>query len=202
MYLAFDTETTGVLETSQILTCYFAILDSEFKITKELELNIQHQEYHIQAKAMDINKIDIVKHHFNSISIEAANCALVKFLSGQPVRLIPLAHNVSFDIGMIKKSGLLSEKEFSRFISWNILDTFVLANVLKVKGIIPSNIQCNLTSLAKYFGIEEPGLFHTAKTDTKVTIRLFKTLLGLINVTNDITNVNSVENIVKKRKFV
>ena len=74
MYLAFDVETTGLETNCNVLTAYFIILDADYNKIDTLDLKIKYPYYIIYPKALEINKIDILKHDkdINSVYTELA----------------------------------------------------------------------------------------------------------------------------------
>jgi oligoribonuclease (3'-5' exoribonuclease) len=81
MYLAFDCETTGLDHNiHNLLTAYFIVLDDNLNIIDTFDLKLKHKVYNITVKALEINKIDIIKHNLESISIIDAKSQFKEFL--------------------------------------------------------------------------------------------------------------------------
>ena len=83
MYLAFDTETSGLDPTKHnLLTACFIVLNDNLVEIDRLNLNIKYNEYNITIKAMEINKIDLIKHHncSSSVDLKTARSLLLDFL--------------------------------------------------------------------------------------------------------------------------
>jgi DNA polymerase III epsilon subunit-like protein len=185
MFLAIDTETTGINADCQVLTAYFLVLDTDLNEIAHLDLKIRYPYYKVYTKALEVNKIDLVAHDREAIDVSQAKIVLEKFLNDHKpqFRYIPLGHNIQFDLRMLKNSGLLSEDAFSP----NVLDTIVIAQFLKTCKMIPSKQSLSLSNLIKYFGIKMPGTglgvvqFHTAEYDIRMTVQLLKHFTGIIN---------------------
>lgn len=176
MYLAFDTETTGLnYNKNNLLTACFIILDENLIEIDRLNINVNHSEYTISIKAMEINKIDLIKHHYNAHDMVSARKLLLNFLEKYMCMFIPIGHNVTFDINFIKGSGLLTENEYQKFISYNSIDTISIAQYLKMSGYLPKKQSISLINLCKYYGIDsKSGEYHTAEYDIEMTLHLLR----------------------------
>lgn len=217
MYLAFDTETTGIdAVKNNLLTACFIVLNDNLIEIDRLNLSIKYNEYNISIKAMEINKIDLIKHHNsrNSVDLKTARSMLLDFLRKNKKAhsnsslsygynlFTPIGHNVTFDINFIKGCGLLSEYEYNSYISFNCVDTICIAQFFKLTGEIPKKQSISLSNLCSYYNIkseENTESYHTAEYDIVMTLHLlrkFKTLNeNIMNEYNIQDNNNS-----KKRK--
>lgn len=199
-YIAFDCETTGVNDNCNLLTVSFLILDENLNEKDALNLSLrQNNGYHIFPKALEINKIDIIKHHNTSLDLIDARKKLLEFLTKNKVqfKLIPIGHNIQFDIKFIKHSGLLTEFEYNNFISCNPLDTLSIAQFLKLSGKLHDKQSLSLVNLCSSLKLklhEDEHLEHSSEYDIKMTIKLLKFF-------KDINNTNSVKFNNKKRKY-
>jgi oligoribonuclease (3'-5' exoribonuclease) len=197
MYLAFDTETTGLdYVNSNLLTAYFIILDDSLNIIDTLDLKLQYPVYNITIKALTINKINIIEHDSNSITIEEAKIKFLKFLNKNKgkYRYTPIGHNINFDINFIKNSGIITEYDYSNLISCNVIDTITIGQFLKFTDHINNNQSLSLVNLCKMANINVEGNSHEAKTDILMTIELLKYYKNIIKTPS--------EDFSKKRKFV
>lgn len=192
-YLAFDCETGG-FEPDQhsLLTAYFAVLDEDLACLDEVSLELNANSfggvYRVTAGAMEVNKIDLVEHDKRAIHPNKAREKLVRMLEKYRYRdfggsmsgntLMPLGHNVDFDIGFIK-AQLLPEPEYRKFISHRKLCTSTMARFLKLAGKIDSG--GSLENLCKGLGVEViPDGFHNAEADTRATVECLKKMLEMI----------------------
>jgi len=206
-YIGFDCETTGVDDKCNLLTVCFLILDNKLNIIDKLNLSLkQNDGYVIFPKALEINKIDIIKHHNNSYELIDARNLLINFLNKHKTQynLIPIGHNISFDIKFIIMSGLLTKNEYSNYISCNPIDTISIAQFLKLSGKIPENQSISLINLCNYFKLnklDNIDLQHTSEYDIKMTIQLLKKF-KMINNQNECNTIsNNDYHILKKRKI-
>lgn len=187
-FLAFDTETTGLDKNKcNILTAHFIILDKNLNIIDSLDLKIKHQIYTVYAKALEINKINIVEHNNNkdSLYINDASRKLKQFLlkNKGKNRYIPLGHNIQFDIDFVKSTNLIDDAFYSEHVSFNAMDTITIGLFLKSCGLLPESQSLALTSICKYLNIESDTAFaHNAEYDIKMTISLFKKFKEMYNI--------------------
>jgi hypothetical protein len=196
-YLFKDCESGGIdpRETS-LLTGFFAVTDDCFNIQATLDLAIKYPVYKVCSKALEVNKIDLVQHEANAVTVAEAENALNQFLKpfaqkvrpdlGRPVMneddlittpLIPVGHNVGFDVEFCKVS--LPGVKWSKYVSYRVLDTQVIGRFLQLQGKLPADLSISLRSLAQYFDIKDEAA-HTAEGDVLVTIDVFKHLLAVM----------------------
>jgi DNA polymerase III epsilon subunit-like protein len=218
-YIAFDCETTGLDEICNLLTITFIILDENLEYIDMLNLKLkQIGGYYIYPDALKINKINIVEHHKNSMDLIDCRKQLIKFVEKHKCnkKLIPIGHNINFDIRFIKSSGLLSEEEYNKYLSFNVIDTMIIAQFLKACNKLNSNQSISLINLCnKYNLYEDKKLEHTSEYDIKMTIKLLKHFKNIMNVNvineqgdknqgdknqGDKNEEDKCEKIIKKRK--
>ncbi len=183
-YIAVDTETGGLGGDVSLLTAYLAILDEKLEIIDELDLAVKpdNHVYHVTAEALKINKIDLVKHEERAISPgkagELFRELIKKHSDGGKNKLIPLGHNVAFDMNKLY-DNILSKKEAENFISYRTLDTGSTGRFLIVAGLIPETVTGSLGSYVKHLGVKEREA-HTARGDVEMTIDVMKAMIGLV----------------------
>lgn len=190
-YIAFDTETTGVLSESNLLSVCFMILDSNLEVVDVLNLSIKHKVYVVSLKALEVNGIDLLEHDKKSMTLYEARKELLVFLNINKgdKKYIPIGHNISFDIGFIKSSGLVKDIEYSELFDCNVIDTIVLCQNMKLRGRIGIDESLKLSNMCKYFGLKfEEANLHNAEYDIKMTVELLK-------------RINDWEHKKKKRKI-
>lgn len=200
-YIAFDSECTGLdSNVNNLLTVCFIVLDKDLNEIDRLNLSIKHNNYNITIKAMEVNKIDLIKHNndVSSLDIIQANNVLIKFLkkNKNAYRLIPICHNCTFDISFIQNSGLLPKDEYSNYFSYNSVDTIVIAQYLKMCNKLSDRQSISLASLISYFGlnINDKSNFHNATYDTEMTVELLRKFVQLgISLPNNNTKKRRLE---------
>jgi len=196
-YVCFDTETTGLdANVNNLLTATFIVLDSELIELDRLNISLQSQNYTVNPQAMEVNKIDLGKHHQTSKDLIDTKAQLINFLKKNKTNfyLTPVGHNIQFDIQFIKK---LLRNEYNNYFSYNSVDTIVIANFLKMCGKLPERQPVSLSKLSEYYGIggftrdelarkRREGdnefvneSFHTSEYDTEMTVKLLKKFVEL-----------------------
>lgn len=182
-YVCFDSESSGLdSNINNILTICFIILDKDLNEIDRLNLSIKHDIYNVTIKALEVNKIDLIKHHNESIDIITATDILINFLkkNKNSYRLIPIGHNCTHDISFIQNSGLLSKDIYSNYISFNSIDTICIAQFLKLSGHLPKTQSIGLISLCKFLDIKRNSeLEHSCEYDTEMTVKLLKRFIKL-----------------------
>jgi inhibitor of KinA sporulation pathway (predicted exonuclease) len=192
MYLAFDTETSGIHADAQVLTAYFIILDSNFNEIDSLDLKIKYPVYSIQLKAFQVNNIDLIKHEQEALISLDAKIKLKNFLlKHKKNKYIPLGHNVKFDLDKMKSFGI-----YDHVSSTFNLDTMQIAQFLKSSNKLPFNQSLSLKNLTEYYGLKPTGELHNAECDIRLTIELFKHIQKVLTQqSNQSTSVTTQSNI-------
>lgn len=179
-FIGLDVESGGLDTSKSLLTAYLVILDKDMNIVDELDLRIKPNDgiYHLAAEAMAVNGIDIIKHDAESITASDAATSIYNFLEkNNPkgmVKLIPIGHNVVFDIEFIC-AHTLSKKSWQKYCSYRTLDTGTISQFLIERGELP-DMKASLGTLAAHFGIE--FVAHTAKGDTLACVEVMKRFLN------------------------
>lgn len=183
VYIAFDTETGGIPAECSLLTLYVAALDEDFNIVDEIDLAMKPtplaggSAYVLQAEGMSVNKIDIIEHDKIAMTYSQAGQVfrdfLVKNSNNGKTKLVPVGHNVSWDILTINNQ-LLNKGNFDQYVSWRKLDTGTIAQFFKLCKIIPPSHSGSLGYLADLFEVKFEGEQHTARADTLMCVELLK----------------------------
>lgn len=114
-YIALDVETGGIGLDKSLLTAYFAVMDQNMTILDELYLHTKPDDgiYQVTADALRINGINLVDHESVAITYKEAGQKLYSFLSkhsaGGQYKMIPIGHNVAFDIKFLCQSSCQKE---------------------------------------------------------------------------------------------
>jgi DNA polymerase III epsilon subunit-like protein len=179
-YITIDIETGGIGLECSLLTAYLGALDSDMNLIDGLNLSVKPNDgkpYSIKAQGMSVNKIDLIEHDKIAISEADAGGQLFSFLKKHSdngkTKLIPIGHNVQFDILHICDK-LLNKKHFDQFVSYRKLDTGTVAQFLKFCGQIPDSKTGSLEYLAELYGVKFEGQAHTAKADAIMCASLLK----------------------------
>lgn len=183
-YIALDNETGGVTDDTSLLTSYLVILDQNFQVIDELELAMKPKDgiYHVNGEAMGVNKINIVEHDKVAITYQQAGTKLYDFLkkhtNNGATKLIPWGHNVNFDIIGLQ-NNIITKNSWNHFVSYRVIDSGVIAQVMKIIGLLPDDNKGSLEHLASFFKLEH-GILHTAKADTLLTVEVIKCTIKLL----------------------
>lgn len=181
-YIAFDVEAGGVDVEHSLLSAYFVVIDDDLKtVYGELDLLVKpdNGNYVATAQALEVNKIDLIAHDKIAITESKAGQLLFNFLKEHAqngtTKLIPLGHNISFDVEFIKKH--LLKKAFNQFVSYRMLDTASVVQFFKLAGLVSRDLAGSLSEIAIHFGISTiMNVPHTAKGDTWMAIEILRKL--------------------------
>lgn len=186
-FIAIDTETGGIGEEADLLTAFFGILDEDLNLVTELTIRLRPDSeddfFHVSAKALEINGILLIDHFKVALPKNVAGQELFRFLNentpmvdGKKQRLIPIGHNVAFDIKKIADK-LLNKKTLDQFIGYRTLDTGTIGQFLQVARLIPSNVSASLSSLMAHYNIPFEGQAHNERVDAMACVALIKRML-------------------------
>jgi oligoribonuclease (3'-5' exoribonuclease) len=182
-YLFIDDEMGGLdKDKHSLLQVYLMAVDANFKIVDDLNLLTKPDDgnYCVCAEAMNVNKIDLVKHDALAITYKEASTKLYKWLQlltdDGKIKLVVVGHGVYGDVEWIIKY-LLSRGSWEKFTSYRKLDTSAAVQFLKACDIFTDEVSGSLESLSKYFGIPfDENKAHNAKYDTEKTYEVFLAL--------------------------
>lgn len=190
MYLCIDTETGGLTPDYSLLTLAAVVADADFNPIRggtsadTLSMAIRHPKYVVSPEALTVNKIDLIHHSATGLKIEQAQQRFEDFVRQAKelcgTKLIPLGHNLQFDLGFVW-AQLLPKEQWSQYCDYHFLDTMVSARFFKASGVIQGG--CRLDDLREFFHIDT-GPAHTALADTKATLavaRALKTIASGLN---------------------
>lgn len=187
-FFLFDCETGGKNPKTSLLTLYGMILDDKLRVMDTIDLKIKPGNglYHITAEALSVNKIDIVAHDTVANPEKDVAGEFYDFVCKHSLgdtRMIPVGHNLSFDIRFVKRHLLRADNAegdyWSKFFSYRTLDTATIAHFLILAGKLPTSLDCSLESLANHFGFDYSKA-HNAQFDAELTLNVLKKLIGLV----------------------
>lgn len=188
LYLALDTETGGLdPKLADVLTIYIAVVDENFKVLDEVDLKMKPNDRLpvVEPGAMKVNGIDIQKHLEDPETItykeaaERISVMLKKHLkkNGRFSNLIPLGHNIPFDLGFIHQH-IMDKHAWEKFAHYRDIDTNPIVWLLKDSGWFPRDLG-SLVSVVEYLGIPKRAA-HNAKDDTLMCVDVYKKLLEIV----------------------
>jgi len=182
VWLAFDTETGGLGKEVALLSAHFAVCDKDFNVIDELDILSKPNDgqYVVTARALEINKINLIEHDKVALTYSQAGAQLRQFLwkysDNGKVKLIPMGKNVGFDVIKVT-DNYLGAKTWNEFVSYRLYDITTMVIYLKNVGKLSQEAPDSLEGLARYFDI--PIDAHTAKGDNLSGIELVKKLESL-----------------------
>jgi DNA polymerase-3 subunit epsilon len=185
--LVVDTETGGTDPLKHSILSVAAVVWDSGRICDSIELLIYETDVRVTAEAMAINKIDIELHKSRALSPQSAAEKLEEFVeehfkdqvtSGQKVILA--GHNVSFDVGFIKRLYRLAGLDYDRILSHRTLDTAAILRFLSLAGIRAAQGADSSSAFAELDVTVAPTARHTALGDAVATATLLNRLLGLV----------------------
>jgi DNA polymerase III epsilon subunit-like protein len=191
MYLFMDTETGGLTPKQSLLTVSCIVVDKDFHVmpigndNPGLYLRIKHDQYSLSAGALAVNKIDLVDHNANAITVQDAQYLLRKFIQrGTEItgkrRLVPAGHNVSFDVQFLR-AYLLSDQDWDQYFTYPAFDTAAIARFFNAVGHVDGGY--SLTSLRdKFIPHAVAGDMHNAEVDNLTAIELAKKFVALAKI--------------------
>lgn len=188
--LLFTDVETGGLDCSRhsLLTVSFVLVqDNQIIETKEWYIKPKHG-YVVEAEALKVNRIDIVKH--DEIAKPAFDCAngIIKYLESlfkkYNNKLILAGQNTIFDINFIKEFMDWNRdlEKFNEYVSHRYVDIMSLAIVLNQNGVL-NLFSYKLEEMIKYFNIEvDEKDRHTATGDAIAAFKVYLKLIGLMKL--------------------
>ena len=182
-YLAFDCETGGVTLDTSLLTVFFGVYTDDFQLVNELYLFLKPDDgiYRVDAEALALNGIDLVKHNKKAIPYKQAKPLLYDFLQKnyEGNKLTPVGHGIQFDIDRVLLH-LISQGSWESFVSYRKLCTSNAFQLLQKAGVIPKSVSGSLGSVVKHFGLNTDVTFHDARVDTMQTVLVLQELLKIV----------------------
>ncbi|MBV1756501.1 MAG: 3'-5' exonuclease [Dethiosulfatibacter sp.] len=181
--LFIDTETGGVDPAKHSLFSIGLVAwDKGIGLVDSIELFIKNDEYVYTKEAQKINKFNITEHEKKAIPPKLViekitNFCRLHFPDGY---LIPLAgHNTQFDTNFLKVLLSSNGRSFNTIFSHRILDTYSIIQYLIYAGKISEDVSSSSKAF-QYFNINIDNR-HSALEDSLATVKLFESLLVLIN---------------------
>lgn len=182
LYIPFDTETGGIGEEVSILSAHFAACDKDLNVIDELDILTRPNDgvYVTTAKALEINKINLIQHDKVAVTYSQAGAQIRDFVckhsQNGKVKLIPVGKNVGFDVKKVT-DNLLGAKTWNQYVSYRTYDITSMIIYAKRLGLLPLDLPESLQEVAEHFGIKAE--WHTARGDNMAGIEVVKRLEAL-----------------------
>jgi hypothetical protein len=186
-FLAFDCESGGIGEEISLLTAHFAVCDARWNIIDELSLALKPKEvddtgsaiYRVTAAALDINKIELIRHDKVATTKAEAGQLLRSFLWKYKPKegwLMPMGKNIEGDVKWVNQH-ILGVNEWRKSVSYRTYDLTSLITYCKRMGKLAPDAPESLEGLAKFIGFN--FIPHTADGDTHAGIAVCQYLESL-----------------------
>lgn len=186
--LVIDTETGGIDPDRHSLLSIAAVVWADGRIESEIQILVGEADVTVTARALEINRIDLVEHVRGAVPPAEALSRLLEFVaehfrleleSGEQVVLV--GHNVAFDVGFLRRLCRLAGSDFPSQFSHRMLDTASVLRFLSMTGLVPASVVASTEAFA-HFGVRvPPELRHTALGDARATADLLSHLLSLVS---------------------
>lgn len=189
MYLFIDTETGGVTTDHSLLSVSAIATDKRFNIINVDEhpsgitILIKSPKYVVNAKALSINKIDLILHDQLAVPMAEARLRLLSYLDKalcmtNKRAFVVAGHNVEFDRKFVT-AHLLTTDDWEKYMTYPVLDTAVIARFMNAIGLHDRGY--SLSHLVSSFSPDyQAGVMHNSHNDTLATIELARQMVNKI----------------------
>lgn len=182
---AFDTETTGLIAGfNEIISLAGILYDNKFKEIDRINIYAypDHPE-HIHPKALEVNGYTEEEwKKRGAITQEQMAVQLNDWLIKRYCyRVIPLGHNVKFDISHLQAlyERFDMVEAWQKLFSYHCLDTVGVAMFFDMANYKELSDRYNLGKLCERFGVKLDNA-HDALADIDATVQLFLKLVNLV----------------------
>jgi DNA polymerase III subunit epsilon len=185
--LVIDTETGGIDPDRHSLLSLAAVVWADGRIEGEIEIFVSEPDITVTARALEINRIDLVEHAQQAVAPAETLSRLLAFVAdhfraelaaGEQVVLA--GHNVGFDVSFLRRLCRLAGSAYPAIFSHRTLDTASILRFLSLAGIVPPAAVASTEAFA-FLGVRIPErLRHTALGDARATAELLTHLIGLV----------------------
>jgi DNA polymerase-3 subunit epsilon len=184
-FVVMDVETGGTTPGRHSLLQVGLLAYRGGEIIDRKEINIQHKEYFVTPKAMEINGLDLVEVARTGVTPYVAISMITSFVKknfGEDKPML-LGHNVNFDRSFIKELYLNSNVDIDSVFSYRVVDTSTIIHMAKVLGKMKPDAPSSLQKIADYLGLLKPShKAHTALSDAELTLALYEKLISILKL--------------------
>lgn len=185
--LIVDTETGGVDPERHSLLSLAGVVWGGGEATAEIEILVAEPDLTVTARALEINRIDLVSHAQRALAPTEALSAFVAFVQDQfrdelasGEKVVVAGHNVAFDAGFIKRLFRAAGVDFEALFSHRMLDTASILRFLSLAGILPEAAAASTEAFAHLKIAIADDARHTALGDARATAELLTRLVDLV----------------------
>lgn len=191
--ISLDTETGGLnpdehslFEIGMVnLKIFDEGIGLHFQYGPELDLKVKHDTYHVTAKALEVNGIDIQKHHTESAATDELNIELIREYFRRceyyDEKVIFLGHNIQFDIKFLSKyfdkHSQLYKTKWDDLVSHRTVELSALGRALYHAGILDKDLSMSNASMSEINLDWEKYPRHTALGDAMAAAKVYEMLL-------------------------
>lgn len=182
VFFAFDVETTGLdPKKDEIIQLAYQLLDGQLNIVRSGTYYAWPRHTSVPDAIAKINGYSNRKWLANNAIPQADLYLSLKELLSPHKRLVPMGHNVKFDLGFLQAlfDTHGDDKTLKNAMSYHSFDTVAIsmfADYVLHSGL---NGSYKLAHLTERFKIQHDAA-HTADSDIAATVALFKTLTELL----------------------
>lgn len=184
-FIDFETGGTDVTIHSPLEMGVVAVVNDE--VVDKLRMILRVSPLVVEQEAIRINKSDLLEEGVTEYSQAATiyrNFMIKNFYKINGVFQKPNkdnmpffgGHNTQFDRPFLCK---IMNSDFD-YCYYHVIDTMVIANMMRDAGRLPGVENMKLETLSKYFNLPAPARFHDASEDAMQTFHLYKALKGLL----------------------
>lgn len=184
--LVIDTETGGLDPKLFSILSLGAVVWGDGEILDSFEVFIAEPEIKAETEALAVNRINIDWLKANGVAPNEAVSRFHLFLDknfgagAERAKINVAGHNVSFDVGFVKRLYSFTNYKYDEVFSHRVLDTAGIVRFLIIAGKLPLE-GADSTAVFEYFTIKvETGKRHTALGDALATATLLTRLVDVV----------------------
>ena len=190
--LVIDTETGGIDPERHSILSLAGIVWENGVARGEIEILVAEPELSVTARALEINRIDLVAHSRRAVAPQAASELLGAFVKSHFEEQIAAGdgvvlagHNVNFDLSFLKRLYRVAGLDFPGFFSHRVVDTASILRLLAIAGRVPPTAVASSEAFAHLGVAVSADERHTALGDARATALLLTRLVELVSVRPD-----------------
>ena len=187
--LIIDTETGGIDPDRHSLLSLAAVVWADGRVDGEIEILVSETDITVTARALEINRIDLVEHARKAVPPAEALSRLLGVVADQfgeelaaGDQVVLVGHNVGFDVGFLRRLCRLAGSAFPQMFSHRTLDTASVLRFFVLVGLLPASAVGSTEAFAQLGVCVPETLRHTALGDARATAELLSRLVGLMPV--------------------
>ena len=184
--LVIDTETGGLDPKLFSILSLGAVVWNDREILDSFEVFVTEPEIKAEREALEVNQINLDWLKANGVPPAEAVSRFHLFLDknfgagASREKINVVGHNVSFDVGFLKRLYSFTDYKYDEVFSHRVLDTAGIVRFLIIVGKLPLE-SAGSTAVFEHFQINvETGKRHTALADASATATLLTRLVDMV----------------------